>query len=497
MSAKRNPAPAPVVSPDIIGMESLGTRWRQTRFNPLRSLTPERLANALDSHAAGWLREAAMIFEALELREPIVRSVMTKRRAAVARRDWEVIVPDPDDPRAEAHKATLEYFYNNLTVTDATDLNVRTGMSGLLRQMMDAVIQRYAVHEIVWRPTPEGLTAELRRVPVYFFENRTGRLRFIGPETRADGIPLDDGGWMVTVADGIGEALAIAYQFKRLAMQDWLAFSEKFSVPGVLGRTNAKKGTPEAIAMRDSVVAYASEWVGVIYGDDGSQKDPISVIQTPAGATMPQQELAQYMDRMISALVRGADLSTLSGQDGESTGASLQGKEADALLEDDCAMVSETLQMQLDRLVIQMVHGHVNPAAYVVVNAPSNEDLQKDLAIDEGLVRLGLTQDPEDLAERYGRQMGTPKEDKILTSGNEANQADSLATLRGALNADLQPLGAALEGALRAGDVFAMRSALRKIAARMPDFLDAPATAAAMAELTALAFATGWKGETA
>jgi hypothetical protein len=46
---------------------SLGQRWRQIRFNPLRTLTPERLASALDSWQAGWLREAALIFETIDL----------------------------------------------------------------------------------------------------------------------------------------------------------------------------------------------------------------------------------------------------------------------------------------------------------------------------------------------------------------------------------------------------------------------------------------------
>ena len=64
---------------------------------------------------------------------------------------------------------------------------------------------------------------------------------------------------MITVADGLGEALSLCYMYKRLAVQDWLAFSEKFSVPGVLGRTSAAK---DSDAMRDSVIAYASEWQG-------------------------------------------------------------------------------------------------------------------------------------------------------------------------------------------------------------------------------------------
>lgn len=456
------------------GFADLGLRWRQIRFNPLRYLTPEKLSAALDSWQAGWLREAALIFETIEQRDAIVRSVMTKRRSSVARRDWQVVIADDENPNAEAHKATLEYFYNNLTVTDATDLNVRTGMSGLIRQMMDAVIQRYAVHEIVWQPRPDGLTAELRRVPLYFFENRTGRLRFTGPENRADGMPLEENGWMITVADGLGEALAICYMYKRLSLQDWLSFSEKFSVPGILGRTKAAKDSPEGIAMAESVVAYASEWAGVVYGDDGSIPDPIKVIQTPGSASLPQEELSRYMDRMISALVRGADLSTLS--QGDSQGASIQSDETDALLEDDCALISETLQTQLDRLIIQMVHGDETPAAYVVINPPSNEDLRADLAIDEGLARLGLRQDPEDLAERYGREIAAPPVNPAENQARPITEADLLiAPIRAALAEDLQPLGEALAAALQAQDEAAFRSALRLISDRMPDLLQSSA----------------------
>ncbi len=457
-------------------MENLGLRWRQMRFNPLRSLTPVRLANALDSHAAGWVREAALIFETIEKREAIVKSVMGKRKAAVARRDWQVITPDPEHPLADAHKATLDYFYENLTVTDATDGNVRCGVSGLLRQMMDAVLQGYAVHEIVWQPGPGGLTAELRRVPLYFFENRSGKLRFIGPETRADGLDLADDGWMVTVADGLGEALAICYMFKRMGIQDLMAFSEKFSVPGVLGRTSAAADSKEGRAMADAVLRYASEWVGVIHGDDGVMKDPISIIQTPGGANLPPMVIAEYFDRMIATLVRGGDLSTIS-REGESSGSNRQAEEGDTLLEDDCAMVSETLQTQLDRLVIRMVHGDERPAAYMVVNPPSSEDLTKDLAIDSGLVALGVVQDPADLAERYGREV---RSEKLEVRSEEVENArgdltdpaaptDEVDELRAVLTADLKPLGDALAAALEAEDYPAMQGALRKISAGMPE----------------------------
>ena len=460
----------------MINLGNIGQRWRQMRFNPLRSLTPERLSSALDAWSAGWLREASLIFESIGEREAIVKSVLSKRAAAVARRDWEVVVPDKDHPDAEAHKTTLEYFYNNLTVTDSTDLNVRTGMAGLIRQMMDAVLQKYAAHEIVWKPTEDGLTAELRRVPIYFFENRSGRLRFIGAETRMDGEPLEENGWMITVADGVGHALAIVYMFRRLAVQDWVAYSEKFSIPGVLGRTSAQSGTKEADSFEAAVAAFASDWSGTLTGDDGNIPEPIKILTVNGGANLPQKELTEYCDRIIATVVRGGDLSTISREKG--TGSNPQQQDADALLEDDCAMVSETLQTQLDKLVIRMVHGDVTPAAYVVINPPSNQDLTADLTIDKGLSDLGVKQDPEDLAERYGRSViktpeviGQPStvSGEEIVAPNEADPTDAaMEKIRAALCADLQPLGDALAAAMQAGDMPAMQAALKKISKDMP-----------------------------
>ena len=150
------------------------------------------------------------------------------------------------------------------------------------------------------------------------------------------------------------------------------------------------------------MLAYASEWVGLVYGDDGGIKDPIQVMPMTGGAVLPQMSIVEYMDRMIATLVRGGDLSTVSREGGVGSNSQKKG-EAESLLQDDCTMVSETLQTQLDRLVIREVHGDDKPAAYVVINPPSTVDLASAIQIDTGLARMGVRQRPADLAERYGR----------------------------------------------------------------------------------------------
>jgi len=235
----------------------------RNRFNPLRSLTPEVLARQLDNFAVGYLREIAITWEAMERRDAMLRNVSLKRKKCVARNGWEILtVPNlskEQEAAAAQHKAALEFFYNNLSCTSVLEQNERGGLSLLLRQMMDAVGKRYAVHEIVWRPQRNDgvpatampsdekaipqpdvlLTAEFRFVPLWFFEARTGRLRYLEQESAIDGKEMVDREWLVTVGDGIMEACSVAYMFKSLPLKDWLALSEKFGMPGLLGKTDA------------------------------------------------------------------------------------------------------------------------------------------------------------------------------------------------------------------------------------------------------------------
>jgi hypothetical protein len=77
-------------------------------------------------------------------------------------------------------------------------------------------------------------------------------------------------------------------------------------------------------------------------------------------------------------------------------------------------------------------------------------------------------------------EVGLTESDDI--ANRAANEADDsrIVGLTAALSADLQPLGEALAGALQAGDEAAFRAALKKITARMPDFLETSALEEAM-----------------
>lgn len=421
----------------------------QARFNPIRGLTPERLSQELDQFKLGYLRQMALTWEAMEDRDLHLKNVAMKRKKAVARHGWEILTVD-DSPEAEAQKEALKFFYENIRVTSVMDQDQQGGVSLLVRQMMDAVGKKYAVHEMVWRPvtqrgmrnaergtenkkrnsteeregrkveeslngehrtsniqhpTSNGsvsnyLTAEFRFCPLWFFENRTGRLQFLQQEYALEGVEMRPEQWLVTVGDGIMEGCAVAYMFKHLPLKDWLAFSEKFGMPGVLGKTGSKKGSAEWDAMLEAVKNFANDWAAVC-----SAGEAIETVEVKSGQTLPQPPLIEYCDKRMAAAWRGADLSTISGTGPDSSGASLQGDEESVLQEDDAKWISETLNNRVDCQVMRLMFGTDECLAYIKILTEQKDTIDRDIKIDEFLTRHGVPVSVDECVERLGRSL--------------------------------------------------------------------------------------------
>jgi hypothetical protein len=325
----------------------------QNRFNPIRNFTPAKLTRALDSFQNGYLKDSALLWDAMERRDVYLGNVSSKRKKAVARLPWEI--KQTDDSRESKKQAeVLTTFYNSLRATTVLEQNERGGLNLLIRQMMDAVGKKFAVHEIVWTPDPDGLKAEFRFCPLWWFENRTGKLRFLPDEGALDGEEMPDSEWLVTVGEGIMEGCSVIWTFKNMPLKDWVRYSEKFGMPGVLGKSGSAPGSEQFEAMGTAVKSLMNDWCGVVSGGD-----TIELLEVKGGgANLPFPPLVEYCDRALAARWRGADLSTISsGKQSEGSGASLQGDETDLLLEDDAQLISETLNEQVDRYVLEYTFG--------------------------------------------------------------------------------------------------------------------------------------------
>src|SRR5436190_10458022 len=84
-------------------------RSKRMRFNPLGSLDVSSMSRHLDRFEAGYLRDAANIWEHLEQRDDLIRAVVAKRKKSVARQGYTVVInndlSDAQKPEAREHAA--------------------------------------------------------------------------------------------------------------------------------------------------------------------------------------------------------------------------------------------------------------------------------------------------------------------------------------------------------------------------------------------------------
>lgn len=400
----------------VISVQRVASQKR-TRVNPIRALDPEKLGRWLDDFAAGTPREFALLADAIARRDDVLATVIAKRVGAPARHSYAILIGDdvPEElaTEAERHKKALEHFYANLSVTDAVERDVRGGFKLLVRQMLRGALGlRKCVHEVLWRPTPEGLTATLQHVPLWFFEQRTGALRFLPSDTAWDGVDLEPGAWLITSSDSaLMEASSVAYTFKRLALQDWVNYNDRFGFPIIDGVSPGAPNSPEWQAMETAVGELARE--NSLVRSQGSE---LNLLEVSNSGTLPFEPLAERMDRALARIWRGADLSTLSAGAGQGQGASVQGDESSLLEADDADLVSETLNEFLDRQVIAWMFGEgVKPLAYVKIVVPRKRDASQERETDKFLVERGAKLSVADALERYDR---TPADDddELLTN---------------------------------------------------------------------------------
>lgn len=403
-------------TPDIQGTSTTETLinaaavylFKQARFNPISSLTPEVLTAQLAEWQVGYMRRFSATMDTIENRDMVVKAATGKLKMALARRQYEIVKVEGADPEeAEAHENALKQFYNNCTATSAVDRNIKGGFSRLVHFMMDAALKRYAPFEIIWQPRGDYLTACFAHVPLYFFENRTGVLRFAG-NFAWDGVPLREGRWMVACGEGIMEAVTIGWMYKALGLRDWMVYSERAGIPTAVAKTPHAKNSPAWEALSDAMQRIGAD-SSIIIG----LQDELDKLEFGTSGQLPYPILIEYLDRAIVALARGADLGTLSahGGGGEGQGASLQGDESDLVEQHYGAMVSETLNHYVDPYVLAWHFGEgTTPCAYVRLNVPKKQDTQLELQVDEKLIGWGVPLSVESALERYGRASAGPDE---------------------------------------------------------------------------------------
>jgi len=392
------------------------------RFNPIRILTPELLSIQLDQMTRGYLWPIMRTWDAMEKRDDRLSAVAPKRYKAVSRNGIEIVMKEKS-AEAEAQKAEVEYFFDNCRTQNALDENEVGGARTLIRQMARAIGMRYVCHEILWEPRYAGLTATFRLAPPWYFECLTGRLRFLEQDFVYYGTEMEEDRWLVTVGDGIMEASSVAYMFKWMPLKDWVSYTERYGMPGLIGECTGAYKSPEWDAMVEMLRNFGQDWAAVV-----SAGSKITPLQVAGAGEAPFKPLVDACDRAITILWRGNDLGTMSHHGtGGGQGAMLQGDETAILTEDDAAWIADTLNTQIVPKVVKYTRGTSEVKVEAQLLTRDRRDLQLDLQAIQILGPCGVPFSKADVLERFG--WSEPLEgDELLKFNPEAAPARGAST---------------------------------------------------------------------
>lgn len=456
---------------------------KQTRFNPLRGWTPDVLVRQLEAYSRGEISALCWVMEWLEKHDDIIATVAPKAKAAVSRWGYDVLPKDEVSPemkgQAEDQQGVLQEFYQSLRTSDAVELEEAGGMRLLVQQIMDAYGKGYGAHHVIWKPSRSGLTAELVKVPTWFFEVTSGKMKFLPSANAQRGVDLETLGgrnaWMISKGRGVMLAGVLARMFKQIPLQDWLTYCDRHGMPAFLGKTSAAKGSAGWQDMATAVASVGSEFGAVV-----NTGDVIDVLNLTGQGEVPYVKLIDRMDRAQVMLWRGGDLSTMSRENG--TGSNPQQEDSDELDSDNAAWVSETINRHLTAKVIAWKFGRNAPVlCEIELRTKTRDNLSAEIGIVEKAKAMGVRisqswftgkfgiveADAEEKA--LGETIRVTLESTALNEGNLPDVDESMQSLRMALASGLQPLGDALFAAYQTGDAAAMQAALKKISQGMPD----------------------------
>lgn len=458
---------------------------RLLRVPGATGVSPGRIARCLNEYRSGEFREAAAVFEKIELYDTQILSCSEKRSRDISGLDWEIAEVDFDRSdtalvaQANLQREVLQDFYDTIVASDVRKLDMRGGISDLVFQLMSAVGYGYACAEIKWLPArlPDGrgtYHAETLFCPLSYFEALNRELAIRTNPADVYGTELAPDSWLVAAYPGkpLLATSALVYMLKQTPLEDWAIAVEKYAMPNIVANTQAAKGTRDWDDTLDTLRSFGNDYAG-LFGSG-------TVVQLLRGleGTPPHRDLVDHLDRALSVLWRGGDLSTTSRAEGEGTGVTMQAGELSKIQKSDRLFMASTLDSRLTKPLLRFVFGEkVHPLVYFNFKIDNTGELKSRLDTVERLARIGLKIPSAQLYADFGIQRPENGEETVGGTqaaqdfggnvfANEADPADAL--LAEAEAASLEAFTKAREHLEKIADPEKFRAELQKLKADFP-----------------------------
>jgi len=403
--------------------------WRDA-YNPLRGMNLARLMALLDAGERGQYADLQWFYHFMERSDPMVFSVMQRRRAVLLSCDWDVrqVAQEPgirvrgsgkngqtqggfDQVLADEQAAFLREAYDRVE-------NLRDAVSFLFTGFFRGfghLEKHYA---------PSGLVTRLEPVEQWFWvrDGMYGDWEYNqnAVSGRKRGSTIDPANFVILDTVPIDRLLALQYLGRTLTLKDWDSFLEVYGIPSVflIGPPN----TPDSKAAEYQTIAEQLISDGRGYLPNGSDIKYVN----GGGNYPPFRDRLEYLDRQITLVATGGLLTMLT----EPGSGTLAGNaHTDTFLQiarSDAAMVSEVMQKHFDLPLLSEFFPGQPVHAYFEFAPSTGSEVSRVVADAETLARAGVAIDLDELSEKTGYKLSPGRlpafnETKGIQSGGKAS----------------------------------------------------------------------------
>jgi phage gp29-like protein len=382
----------------------VGAGKPQELYAYIRGLSPDDLSLQLEAFDRGMLRTVIPMWRKMARRDGHLLSVSEKRLGRLAAMDWEVN-PVDSSPEAKRQAEFLGAFLEAIP-----DFDTR------LEELGEAIMFSIAGHEIEWLPNggPGGeLRCKLWKQNPEDLDLTVGRPRLWVRNASCIELPPDK--FVIhRLKVGLMEPSSILYVMKMITAGQWLAFGEKFGMPGIIGNAPASASQADVEKFYQMLCNWAQEFVAV-------NREGYTVTTLPAAGangTLTYPQLVEWADKENSKIWTGHTVTT----DGQSGSGTLAGEGAqdqlDSLVTADAGRLSATIERALCEPAVRFQFGQPLLAHFrLKTEKPiSPADKAVEATTDNTLINdLGMKIPLADLYAKYGYRM--PEGDEPVASG--------------------------------------------------------------------------------
>ena len=395
--------------------------WREA-YNPLRGMNLARLMGLLDAGERGQYADLQWFYHYMERSDPMVFSVMQRRRAVLLSCDWDI------RKTSDVRRKTLNVAKEDAVLADEQAAFLREAYDRV-ENLRDAVSFLFTgffrgFGHLEKHYAPSGLVTRLEPVEQWFWvrDGMYGAWEYNenAVSGRKRGSAIDPANFVILDTVPIDRLLALQYLGRTLTQKDWDSFLEVYGIPSVflVGPPN----TPDSKAAEYQTIAeqLISDGRGYLpYGSD------IKYVNG-GGNRPPFRERLEYLDRQITLVATGGLLTMLT----EPGSGTLAGNaHTDTFLQiarSDAAMVSEVMQKHFDLSLLSEFFPGQPVHAYFEFAPSTGSEVSRVVADAETLARAGVSIDLDELSEKTGYKLSPGPlsafiEPKVNQSGGKAS----------------------------------------------------------------------------